>query len=79
MAGFVFHVYRDHFSVGPTEVRNADHATVALAKAAAKRLAQETDSPVDLAHDDGRAWDASYIGTAQPMGALSATHFSRLD
>ena len=79
MISFAFHIFGEHMSVGPTEVRCASFASLALAKAAAKRIAQETDSPVDLAYDDGRPWDASYVGTAQPLGALSATHFGRLD
>lgn len=79
MARFVFHVFKEQLSAGPTEVLTGEHATLAAAKAAAKRLAKENDSPVDLAYDDGREWDRAYIGTAQPFDALMGTHFGRLD
>lgn len=76
---FAFHVFREDFSAGPSEVLSAEHASVALAKAAAKRLAKETDSPVDLAYGDGREWDAAYIGTAQPYpDQMGGAHFGRL-
>ena len=77
---YVFYVFGGESLAGPTETITQDFASEALARHAARQLAEDRGHPVDLALDDGTDWDRAYIGTAQPWPqALGGTAFERLD
>lgn len=80
MPRYAFHVFAGEVQAGPTETLLEEHATEALAKHAARKLAEDRNNPVDLAVDDGTEWDRAYIGTAHPWPqALGGTAFGRLE
>lgn len=80
MPRYAFHVFGGASLEGPTEVLTAEHTTEALARHAARKLAEDRGNPVDLALDDGTEWDRAYIGTAKPWPQpLGGTAFERVE
>ncbi len=80
MTRYAFHVFGGASLAGPTEVLTQEHASEAMARHAARELAEARGHPVDLALDDGTDWDRAYIGTAQPWPQpLGGTAFGRLE
>lgn len=80
MPTFAFHVYSAVGALAePVEVILKHHDTVPLARAAAKRLANAKQAPVDLTHQDGRPWDQAYIGTASPLPFQLGAQFSGVE